>query len=100
MPIFSGSRYEGSTFVSLQDSTGRLRNYVELRDPLTIDDIGPNSRLHVVVEGEHLEEISFKEYGRSTVWWIIGEVNNIDYPWDLEIGKVLVIPSETFVSRF
>lgn len=100
MPVFSGSRYEGGSFVSLKQSDGKERKFIELRDPITIDDIGPDFRVHVVQENEHLEEISFKEYGRSDVYWIIGDVNKIDYPYDLPIGKSLIIPPNSFVARF
>ena len=100
MPVFSGSRYEGGSFVSIRQESGQERKFIELREPVTIDDIGPNFRLHSISEGEHLEEISYKQYGRSDVYWIIGDVNEIDYPFDLPVGKTLIIPSDEFVSRF
>ncbi len=52
----------------------------------------PGRRVWVVNEGDRLDWIAFKEYGRATEWRRIAEANNITDPLALQPGMVLAIP--------
>lgn len=61
------------------------------RDPIVVEkSIG--DKYHTVIEGEILSQISFIEYGNSKYWWLIYDTNDIDNPFDLESGTILLIP--------
>lgn len=47
---------------------------------------------HVVLEGETLQNISFKYYGDSGRWGDIATFNGIVDPFELDQGTVLQIP--------
>ena len=48
---------------------------------------------HTVLEGETLQNISFKYYGDSGRWGDIATFNGIIDPFDIEKGTVLIIPN-------
>lgn len=52
----------------------------------------PNDRYFTVVMGDSLSSISFQAYGDSKYWWVIYDVNNLLFPFDLTPGSTLVIP--------
>lgn len=47
---------------------------------------------HVVLEGETLQNISFKYFKDSGRWGDIATMNNMVDPFDIEPGTVLIIP--------
>lgn len=56
-----------------------------------------NNDIHTVIEDERLEQISYKYYGNSKLWWVIADFNDIDdsliNPFeDLVPGTKLLIP--------
>ena len=57
----------------------------------------PDDLFHTVVEGEHLDMLAYHYFGRSDLWWIICDYNDIFYPLDIEPGSVLRIPSREHV---
>lgn len=46
----------------------------------------------VIKDGEDLSKISFDNYGNSKWWWVIYDVNQLDDPFVLNTGDLLVIP--------
>ena len=49
---------------------------------------------HTVVEGETLQNIAFKYYGDSGLWYLISEANNILNPFEeLTDGQIIRIPN-------
>ena len=54
----------------------------------------PNEKdaLHVVQDFDTLSSLSGKYYKNSKYWWIIADTNNIDDPFTLAVGTVLIIP--------
>lgn len=48
--------------------------------------------VHTVLEGETLQNISFKYYGTSGRWGDIASLNNLIDPFDIEKGDTLLIP--------
>ena len=51
----------------------------------------PGYRRRVVREGETIDWIAFDEYGDSTMWRHIADVNNLNDPMKLKPGQVLAI---------
>ena len=100
MAIFKGSRYEKIPITTIIDSTtGVRKEFFNLRTQFTIDDIGEDFQLHTVIKGEELDHIAAQYGERSVYWWIIAEVNGLDFPFDLQPGQQLVIPSKKLFDR-
>jgi nucleoid-associated protein YgaU len=51
-----------------------------------------NDRYYTVEEGQTLWTIAHEAYGDSKWWWLIRDANRIDFGFDLEVGKTLLIP--------
>lgn len=50
-------------------------------------------RLHIVIEGETLTYLAYKYYRDPLKWFVIADVNKVDNPFILEMGRELVIPN-------
>jgi Uncharacterized protein containing LysM domain len=61
------------------------------REPIVIER-SIRDRYHTVVEGDTLSTIAFDKYNDSKEWWVIADVNNLDWTFQLEVGTVLLIP--------
>lgn len=59
----------------------------EINPPKTIRD-----RYYTVEASDDMWSIAFKAYGNSKWWWVIRDANKIDFGFDLEFGKTLIIP--------
>lgn len=51
-----------------------------------------NDRYYTVEESDDLWAIADKAYGDSKWWWVIRDSNDIEFGFDLSIGKTLLIP--------
>lgn len=49
-------------------------------------------RTHMVVAGDTLQSLAWREYGDATAWRAIARANGIDDPMRLEAGSELLIP--------
>ena len=92
MPIFKGSRYYYAPidYVAIEEDTAAF--------PVVGYEFPSGGALqfvyHVVVEGERLDQISNKYYGRPSMWWSILEVNpHVDNPLNITPGTVLRVPA-------
>lgn len=52
-------------------------------------------RSRAVVEGDSLHLLSYREYGKSSYWRSVAEVNGIDDPLSLRPGTKLLMPSRS-----
>ncbi|AOS64296.1 CIS tube protein [Actinoalloteichus hymeniacidonis] len=50
-------------------------------------------RTHLVVAGDSLPLLAFREYGVATAWRIIAQANEIDDPMELRPGSELLLPA-------
>ncbi|MFS0702684.1 LysM peptidoglycan-binding domain-containing protein [Cellulomonas sp. 179-A 4D5 NHS] len=50
-------------------------------------------RLHVVVDGDSLAGVAYREYGDAALWRAVAQVNGIDDPMRLRPGQHLLLPS-------
>ena len=58
----------------------------------------PDDRFHTVLEGDRLDLLAHRYFGRADLWWVICDYNDIFFPLDLEPGTVLRIPSVEHVQ--
>lgn len=56
-------------------------------------------RAHVVAEGESLQSIAYREYGRAALWRGLADFNAIDDPMRLAPGTELLIPTPAEAAR-
>lgn len=50
-------------------------------------------RTHLISQGDSLQSIAYREYGRAGLWRGIAAFNNIDDPMRLQLGDQLLLPS-------
>lgn len=50
-------------------------------------------RSRIVIEGDNLQLLSYREYGKSSYWRAVAEVNGIDDPLAVRPGTRLMMPS-------
>lgn len=66
---------------------------VTVDPPLRIIPKRTTDKLHTLLEGETLQNIAFRYYGDSGLWYIIADANYILNPFeDLVPGQILRIP--------
>lgn len=56
-------------------------------------------REHVVLEGESLATIAYKEYGDPALWRRVAEANRIDDPFRVRAGHRVLLPTATELLR-
>jgi len=56
-------------------------------------------RAHVLAEGESLQSIAYREYGRAALWRGLADFNAIDDPLRLAPGTELLIPTPAEAAR-
>lgn len=101
MPIFRGSRYEGSKFTAIVDSEGVTRKYVHPHVPKTVDDLDGDFRVVPKQIGDELDDLAANvDGGKERLWWVIADVSGIQFAFEIEDGEDLVIPSPTQFARF
>jgi hypothetical protein len=49
-------------------------------------------KTHRVQQGDRLDFLAYQEYGRSDRWREIAQANNLDNPFDIHPGQILIIP--------
>jgi hypothetical protein len=49
-------------------------------------------RTYIVQQGDRLDYLAYREYGKSSRWREIAEANQLENPLDLQPGQILVIP--------
>ena len=53
----------------------------------------PDDRLHLVVDGDRIDQLAYRYLGDPTLWWGICDFNDIAFPLELTVGATLRIPS-------
>lgn len=74
-------------------------NYIRYKDGSILKTRIPNTHIrtnndrnHIVKQGDTLLNIANHYYGNSREYYIIGDVNNIVDPINLEVGSLIIIP--------
>lgn len=72
-------------FIQAFDSDGDLpaQNPTSRTDP---------RKIHMVSEGDRLDYLAYREYGRADHWRQIAEVNQLEDPLKLKVGQFLILP--------
>jgi len=99
MPVFRNSRYDGSSYIGITLSDGSVKRWVEAQTPMTVDDTADDWIEHVVEGPEDLDALALAYGGLEQFWWMIAEVNNILFPWDITAGTRLIVPTKALVRR-
>lgn len=53
----------------------------------------PDDRFHTVEEGDRLDLLAARYLGKAELWWVLADWNEIAWPFDLESGQAIRIPS-------
>lgn len=91
MTIYLGSRYADSTVDFFSIRPGGDQNPTVFYD---FPDIGTLQYTeHTVVSGERLDQLGYKYYRRSSMWWVILDHNpELKDIFDIPAGTILRIP--------
>jgi len=96
MPVFKGSRYEGSPYTTIPGQDNIPRKWLHPRTSLTQQDVDTNWILYTVKSTDSLDDLAFRFANhiedKERLWWLIAEVNGILWPLDLEPGMEIIIP--------
>jgi nucleoid-associated protein YgaU len=95
--IFRGSRYEGVAFTGIKTLDGKTRKMLHDRKIYSVDDVPDTSIEHVVVGEETLDSLADRFYKDDRLWWIIADVNDILFAFDITPGDILLIPDPNIV---
>ena len=52
-----------------------------------------NDSVYTIKDGDTLTNIAFKFYDEPNLWFLIADANEIINPFDLEVGKNIIIPN-------
>ncbi|MEW6556034.1 MAG: LysM domain-containing protein [Elusimicrobiota bacterium] len=98
--IFPGSRYKGVPYSAIKLKDEKIVTVLHQRQFVKREDIGENFIIYEVQEGDELDLLAYKFGGKARLWWLIADINELDYPWTLKRGQKLIIPSiEEFAKR-
>jgi nucleoid-associated protein YgaU len=93
MTISLYSRYHGLATVKIDDAVSLAQR------PVPAIVAYPDSLLHVVKQGETLDQLALVYYGREDLWWRIADANPARFPFDWRPGDTLVIPPLRVATR-
>lgn len=92
--------YTNGTIIDNGDDTQVL-----LRNKLRGNrDVSQRNRIHIVKDGERLDQISYTYYGSNRYWWVIADYNDIEdiliNPFvDIQAGQKLIVPDIDFLEN-
>ena len=98
MPILSGSRHEGVPYTGIKTTDGKIRKFLHDRRVYSQEDVGENAIEHIVQGEETLDSLADRYYNDDTLWWLLADVNNIFFAFDLEPGQTLTIPDPSILA--
>lgn len=91
MAIYNGSRYQYSNIDYVQTNSSEPALPIVFYEFSVFGNI--SYQLHTYVQGERLDQLSFRYYKRSDFWWAILEANpQITNPTDISPGTSIRIP--------
>ena len=97
MAILRGSRYQGVPITGVRNVEGNERKFINDRRIFSLDDVGEDAIEHTLVGGEELDSLASRYYDDDKLYWLIADVNDILFPFDVEPGQVIVVPNPDIV---
>jgi hypothetical protein len=83
------------------DVTVKMVEHVEGDQPQNPTSGGPAGRRdRMLIEGDNLQTLSYREYGDPNLWRAIAEINDIDDPLAVAPGTRLLLPSKTDAQAY
>ena len=96
--ILRGSRYVGIPYTGIKTVDGKTKKFLHDRRIYSVDDVGENAIEHEVKGEETLDSLADFYYKNDQLWWLIADVNDILFAFDIQPGDVLVIPDPSIVT--
>lgn len=95
MTVYSTSRYATGRQIAAEDERYEvIKPFIYTNDVVQLDD-ADIKEIHVVSEGDRIDQLAYKHGGDSALWWVIAEANDIfGFPLFLKPGTRLKIPTE------
>jgi hypothetical protein len=90
--IVQGSRYEGVDITGIRTVDGKERKFLHDRRVFSMADVGANGFEYEIKGEETLDAIADRFYGDDKLWWLIADVNNILFAFDVQPGDTIIIP--------
>ena len=90
---------QGVPFTGIKTVDGKTRKFLHDRRIFSKEDIGENAIEYVVQGDEELDSIADKFYGDDTLWWLIADVNDIEFIFDVAAGDIILIPTPFIVTE-
>ena len=97
MAIFNGSRYAGQHAVDLIKDNKR-KVYIGLRDNFDKEKLKNKFSVYIVKEGDEIDLIAYKFGISPSQWWIIADLNDLFFAFDLHVGQSLIIPNQDILK--
>jgi len=83
------------------NSSGRYFQNVDMGLKIPKNELKDSSWITITEQLQYRpDKIAYMTYGNEWLYWIILQHNNITNPFDLEIGKVIEIPSLSTVEAY
>lgn len=96
MAIYEGSRYQGSDVVAVRDENEVKRFVPDVRrNENEVENITKTE----VTGAMELDHVAFEINGKEEDWWTIAIINDIKFPFNLDIGNRLDLPSADDIRR-
>jgi len=90
-------RYDGVDYSLIIDKEGVAKKFLHLATSRSADEI-EDFGVYEIENEEELDLVSKKLYGDSNLWYILAEVNEIDFIFDIEAGDKIIFPQSTFLE--
>jgi len=98
MAILRGSRYEGVPFTGIKTTDGKTKKLLHDRRVFTREDIGQDFIEHTIEGEEELDALADRYYKNDELWWLIADVNNKFFMFDVTVGETIVVPSPSVLA--
>lgn len=97
--IVQGSRYQGVPMTGIRTVDGKDRKLIHDRTVFSMADVGADGIEYEVKGEETLDALADRFYGDDTLWWLIGDVNNIFFAFAVVPGDRIIIPDPSIRAR-
>jgi hypothetical protein len=91
-------RYDGLDYSLIVDENGNSKKFLHLRYPTTIDNV-EDYGIYEIEPREELDLVSKKLYGDVELWYVLADINQIDFIFDIEQGDRIMFPQSNFLEQ-